>query len=317
MLGRCLSFVMLLVLVACTQAPQPYRHGRTGVDTSGLRLRDGGTVLIMPIEGAARPMAEIIGKGLADSLGTRNIPSTSNPLNNPSYKVRGQVILNFSSKKDDYLGQIYWTFADRNGTVVHESSQQISATAFQWNYGDQEMIDTLVETAAEEFAGYLQDRSESQAVEVADHDKDIVFKITQVKGARGDGERSLKKAMALTLRQYGARVRTKADEDTYLLSAEVDIFEPYENQERIKINWIVQDANGKELGRAGQDNRLPEGQLDGKWGRLAYEISKAAVPGIGEIVERHRIDRKFEASRPIPNTTAAPGRRNRAAPPPF
>lgn len=312
-----LSLMMLVLLVACTQAPQPYRHGRTGVDMSGLRLRDAGTVLILPIEGPARPLAQILARSLADSLGVRNIPSTSNPLSNPSYKVRGQVILDFNSDREKYHGQIYWTFMDQANRVVHESSQKIIADKFQWNYGDQEMIDQLVDTAAERFATYLQDSSESQAVELADHEKDVVFKIAEIVGARGDGKRALEKAMALTLRQFGARVRNTAGKDTFLLSAEIDILKPFEGHERIKIAWIVKDASGKELGRAQQNNRLPVGKLDGEWGRLAYDISRAAMPGIGQVVERHRLEQKFEASRMKPGRSALPGRRNRAVPPPY
>lgn len=311
------GLLLLLILTACTQAPQPYRHDRTGVDTSGLRLRDGGTVQILPIEGVAIPMGKTIASNLADSLSVRNIPATSNKLRNPTYSVRAQVIMNRKAKENEKLGSIYWTFMDRSGTVIHESNQDIKGTKFQWDYGDETVVGTLVEDAADRFAGYLQDKSEQQAVELDPRERPVVFQITDIKGTRGDGETSLRRAMGLTLRQYGASVRELADKDTYRLSADIDILDPFEGKQRIKIAWIVKDAEGHELGRAQQNNQLDEGMLDGKWGRLAYDISRAAMGGIGQVVERHRSEQLFEASRGQGNTTAAPGRRKPLSLPPF
>jgi len=318
MLRRLFSIGFLLVLVAaCTQAPQPYRHGRTGVDTSGLRLRDGGTVYIMPIEGTARPIGKMIATGLAESLGVRNIPSTPNELSNPTYKVRGQFILDFNSGRENHLGSVYWTFMDRTGKMIHESIQEIQGQRHQWDYGDQVMIDGLVDTAADKFTTYLQDASEYKAVELAENEKPVIFMVGNINGARGDGEKALRKAMSLTLRQFGAKVRSRADKDTYILNADIDILKPFEGKQRIQISWIIKDKKGNELGRARQNNQMPEGAFDGKWGGLAYNISRAAMNGIGQVVERDRLEKKFEASRQNPATTAAPGRKKGRAPAPF
>lgn len=313
-----LSVLFLIVLlVGCTQAPQPFRHARTGFDTSSLRLRDGGTVQILPMEGTSIPMAQILASSLADSLAVRNIPATPKRLRNPTYKVRGQVILNRNQATSEKMGSIYWTFMDRTGQVIHESSQEIVGKKYQWDYGDPDLIDALVEPAADRFAGYLQDASEKEAVERDATERPVVFVLDKITGTRGDGAQALHKAMGLTLRQFGARVRSQGDKDTYYLSCEVDILAPFEGKERIKIAWVVKDAEGKELGRAQQNNQLKEGVLDGKWGRLAYTISRAAMPGIGQVVERHRAEQAFEASRDQIGTSAAPGRRSRLSIPPF
>ncbi|MDV7338054.1 hypothetical protein RYZ26_00505 [Terasakiella sp. A23] len=315
---RLLSCLFLLFFVAsCTQAPQPFRHSRTGVDTSGLRLRDAGIVKILPMEGTSIPMGKILASSLADSLGARNIPATSNPLKNPSYHVRGQVLLDFNSGRKNHMGSIYWTFMDRSKKVIHESSQEIRGDVYQWEYGDQKLIDDLVENAADQFAGYLQDENEKKAVELDPKDRPVTFTITQIEGALGSGEAELRKAMGLTLRQFGASVRRQPNEHTYRLSADIDILDPFEGKQRIIIAWIVKDAEGKELGRARQNNQLDAGAFEGRWGRLAYDISRAAMPGIGQVVERHRSEQAFEASRGQRGTSAAPGHRKRLTLPPF
>ncbi|SCA55625.1 exported hypothetical protein [Candidatus Terasakiella magnetica] len=317
MLKRLICLSLLLLVVACTQAPQPMRHSRTGFDTTPLRLRDSGTVLIQPIEGAARPLAKIMAASLADSLGVRNIPSTSNPVTNTAYKVRGQVVLKRARNAKKYTGEIYWTFFSRDDKIVHESSQAINVDRYRWDYGDQHMINQLVENAAETFADYIQDKAEREAVKLDERNQQVVFKIASIKGVKPSAQKELYKAMALTLRQAGAIVRPSLSPQGYQLSCEIDVLEPYEGKQRIKVAWIVKDASGKELGRARQNNRLNEGRLEKPLGRMAYNIARAAMGGVGQMVERHREEIRFERSRTQPSHTAAPGRRKRLVAPPF
>lgn len=310
-------FLLVTLLGACTQAPQPFRHDRTGFDTSSLRLRDGGTVQVLPIEGTTIAMKDILARSLAESLAARNIPATEKKLTNPSYKVRGQVLLSDGKDRSRNLGSIYWTFMDRTNTVLHETSQTIRGDKYQWEYGDQALVTALVDNAADTFASYLQDASERKAITEDKEESMVTFSMGPIKGAQGDGEASLTKAMSLTLRQFGARVRPTANSTTYKLSADLDILKPYEGKQRIQIAWIVNAPDGEELGRIQQHNQLDVGVLDGKWGRLAYDISRAAMPGIGQVVERHRQEQAFEASRTQQGTTAAPGRREKLVIPPF
>lgn len=310
-------FLLVTLLAACTQAPQPFRHDRTGFDTSSLRLRDGGTVQVLPIEGTSIAMKDILARSLAESLAARNIPATEKRLHNPTYKVRGQVVLDKAQDPTRPLGSIYWTFMDRTDTVIHESSQTIRGDKYQWDYGDQALITALVDTAADTFASYLQDASERDAITEDKEENTVTFTMGPIKGAQGDGKSALTKAMSLTLRQFGARVRSAPNNRTYKLSADLDILKPFEGKQRIQIAWIVNAPDGEELGRIQQNNQLDAGVLQGKWGRLAYDISRAAMPGIGEVVERHRQEQAFEASRTRQGTTAAPGRREKLVIPPF
>ncbi|WP_135080649.1 hypothetical protein [Terasakiella sp. SH-1] len=317
MLKRLASLCLLLILVACTQAPQPLRHSRTGFDTNSLRLRDGGTVLILPIEGTARPLGQTIAQGLAESLGVRNIPSTSKIITNPPYKVRGQVVIERNRHTPIIKGMVYWTFFSRDDKIVQESSQPIHVERHRWEYGDQHMIDQMVERAADQFAGYLQDRAERKAVELDERNKPVAFRIGQITGVNATNKRELTKAMALTLRQAGASVKSQPSPTTYQLSCEIDVLAPFEGKQRIKVAWIVKDPQGHELGRARQNNRLEQGRMEQPLGRMAYHIAKAALNGIGPLVERHRSEIQFERSREQIGYTAPPGRRNRTIAPPF
>jgi hypothetical protein len=43
---------------------------------------------------------------------------------------------------------------------------------------------------------------------------------------------------------------------------------------------VVKDPHGKKLGTVSQKNDIPEGSLDGAWGRVADQAANAAVQGI-------------------------------------
>jgi hypothetical protein len=309
--------LLLLILAACTQAPQPYRHSRTGFDTTSLRLRDAGTVYIAPIEGVARPLAKMAAQTLAENLATRNIPSTIHTISQPPYQVRAQVLVDRKSDPKKIHGQIYWTLSDHSNKTIFETTQVLNVERHLWAYGDQKMIDALMEEAAERFAGYLQDKREREAVELAEREKDILITISGIHGAPGDGNTSLKRAMSLTLRQGGAVVTKTPRKGGFLLEGKVDVFEPFEGMQRIKIAWIISDAKGQELGRAQQQNRVEAGTFNQAWGKMAYNIARAALPGIAEVVERERTRRDYERSRLESERTAAPGRRNLLVKPPF
>jgi hypothetical protein len=53
-----------------------------------------------------------------------------------------------------------------------------------------------------------------------------------------------------------------------------------EGKQPIQIEWVVKDPNGKKLGTVSQKNDIPQGSLDGAWGKVADQAASAAVQGI-------------------------------------
>jgi hypothetical protein len=53
-----------------------------------------------------------------------------------------------------------------------------------------------------------------------------------------------------------------------------------DGKQAIQIEWVVRDPHGKKLGTVSQKNDIPEGSLDGAWGRVADQAANAAVQGI-------------------------------------
>jgi hypothetical protein len=46
------------------------------------------------------------------------------------------------------------------------------------------------------------------------------------------------------------------------------------------------DPGGKQLGVVKQENAVPQGSLDGRWGDVANFVAAAAAPGILAIIEK-------------------------------
>ena len=63
------------------------------------------------------------------------------------------------------------------------------------------------------------------------------------------------------------------------------------NAQRIEVDWLVLDANGKEAGRVVQLNEVPKGMLSLAWGDVAYVVAAEAAGGVKDVIA-NRVPRK-------------------------
>ena len=54
----------------------------------------------------------------------------------------------------------------------------------------------------------------------------------------------------------------------------------------ITIDWDVKDPSGKKLGTVSQKNEVPQGSLDGAWGKTANAAAAAAAQGILKLLPK-------------------------------
>jgi hypothetical protein len=104
--------------------------------------------------------------------------------------------------------------------------------------------------------------------------------VPSVKGAPGDGSTSLTAAIQRELTGKGVSLTERATPATYRVEGNVTLGAGREGKQAIQIEWVVKDPNGKKLGTVSQKNDIPEGSLDGSWGRVADQAAGAAVQGI-------------------------------------
>jgi hypothetical protein len=57
-----------------------------------------------------------------------------------------------------------------------------------------------------------------------------------------------------------------------------------DGKQPIQIDWTVVDPKGKKLGTVSQKNDVPQGSLDGPWGKTADAAAAAAAQGIVKLL---------------------------------
>jgi hypothetical protein len=108
--------------------------------------------------------------------------------------------------------------------------------------------------------------------------------VPTVTGAPGDGSTSLTAAIQRELQGKGVTVANGPSPSAYRVEGAVTLGEAREGKQAIQIEWVVKDPQGKRLGTVSQKNDIPEGSLDGAWGRTADQAASAAVQGIAKLL---------------------------------
>jgi uncharacterized lipoprotein YmbA len=104
--------------------------------------------------------------------------------------------------------------------------------------------------------------------------------VPSVTGAPGDGSTSLTSAIQRELQTKGIVLADRPASGAYRVEGAVTLGSSRDGKQPIQIEWVVRDPNGKKLGTVSQKNDIPEGSLDGSWGKVADQAAGAAVQGI-------------------------------------
>ena len=104
--------------------------------------------------------------------------------------------------------------------------------------------------------------------------------ITVVTGAPGDGAQSLTAALQRALSGGGVKLAAAGMTGTYSVQGRVTMGQPAGGKQSIKIEWLVFDPAGKKVGTVSQNNQVPQGSLDGPWGKTADAAAAAAAQGV-------------------------------------
>ena len=111
--------------------------------------------------------------------------------------------------------------------------------------------------------------------------------VPSVTGAPGDGSVSLTSAIQRELTRNGVSLAQAASAQTYRVEGKVAVGQPQNGKQPIQIDWNVKDPQGKTLGTVSQKNEIPQGSLDGAWGKTADAAASAAAQGILKLLPGH------------------------------
>ena len=104
--------------------------------------------------------------------------------------------------------------------------------------------------------------------------------IPTVIGAPGDGAQALTAALQRALSSNGVKLTSAGIAGAYTVQGRVTMGQPAGGKQTIKIEWQVFDPAGKKVGTVSQNNVVPQGSLDGPWGKTADAAAAAAAQGV-------------------------------------
>jgi hypothetical protein len=108
--------------------------------------------------------------------------------------------------------------------------------------------------------------------------------VPAVTGAPGDGSTTLRAALQRELTRSGVTLTEAQSPDTYIVEGKVAAGTGKDGKQPITIDWSVTDPAGKKLGTVSQKNEVPQGSLDGSWGKTADAAAAAAAQGIVKLL---------------------------------
>jgi hypothetical protein len=295
--SRSRRFLLLapLALGACGALPQPFR-GRPGQvarqlrQPPGYRLSVPASTQALLTDAAAADFA----RAMAEALAAQDVPA-----------VAGQRLP---------LDWLLITGVEREGAVVtprhalrNADGQALGmlvgrpVSARDWAEGDSATLARVAAEAAPQLASLLAriDAQRRTGDERAAGQGAPVLRLLPVRGAPGDGNRSLTARMRDSLAGFGFQVQDQAEGAGFAVSGEVTVAPAARGQQRVEIVWVVSRRDGEDLGRVAQLNEVPAGTLNGLWGDVAFVVAEEASGGIRDVITN-------AGGFPAPATAAAP-----------
>jgi hypothetical protein len=307
---RSAAFAVAGLLSACQPLPRPFADDRPPADL--LAVRDSVGVAIAAIEGRPPEAAAKLGPALAGALLKHDIPASDRTTSLGSYQLYGSVAAaQAGGEKPAIVAR--WRLYDAGGKILGEPTIKLEAAQKDWESGDDKLVARLAAASAEAVAPLVAEEppaipekppatAQVAAVETAppakaaaptetSRDDKIRLAIGEVKGAPGDGGKSLARAVVAVLKKQDLAIVDDAKKADLMLDGEVDVAGKADKQ-HVKIVWRMRRSDGAEIGTVGQENDVPRGLLDGAWGDVAYSIALAAGDGLMALVARGAPERK-------------------------
>ena len=95
-------------------------------------------------------------------------------------------------------------------------------------------------------------------------------------------------AIQRELTKNGVPLTSAASPQTYKVEGKVVMGAGKDGKQPIQIDWNVLDPKGKKLGTVSQKNEVPQGSLDGSWGKTADMAAAAAAQGIVKLLPQQK-----------------------------
>ena len=252
-----------------------------------LRVRDSISVAVAPVAGTPRAAATRLPAAMAKALLKHEIPASDKTASLSSYQLFGRIAKLRPKQGAPALAAV-WRLYDAKGRTVGERQVRVplAAPGAAGKAAEDAAVERLAALSADRLAPLLQDDMPAPKPVANTAAAGPRVAIGKINGAPGDGNAALARALAAVLPRDGVAIVAAGDKPDLMIDGTVALTPATAGQEHVALVWRVRRPGGGQIGTVGQQNDVPKGLLDGKWGDLAYNIAIAASDGIVQLVAR-------------------------------
>ena len=327
MLRSCRQIVLALccigLLGACGSLPKPFAHSGATTNNPLLALAGGGAIRVQVSPELPASLAKPLAENMIKSLWAENVPASKATSFRPRYILNGALKINYLSVSDPEQVEIIWSLRSADGEKLDAFDLRVTGDRAGWLFLDKELLVDLSADMGREVVRMLyaqqrpkrvalkqpvtkaQPASKSSAEILNDPgaipqkttsastgDSAILPKkskiyLAEIIGAPGDGNISLLRNLRRSMIIAGADIVPKRLGSDFLVKGFVNVSPPYDATNDVAIPWLVATKEGRELGKVTQNNKVPVGALNGRWGDMAHVIAQGGSIGIIDIVEQY------------------------------
>ena len=266
-------------------------------------------IQIAPVIGSPENVAHSLQSELATAIGRNGLTVATSSNATSEYVLRGYIVAarERSKAKISYI----WDVTDQTGKRVHRiTGEEIVAGAGKdpWAAVTPSVVQSIADKTAKQVASWVptsgsivaSNGGPASAPPQAPYQTasnapmqptppttgsiaaagPVTAVVPRVTGAPGDGSTALTTAIQRELSKNGLNLANTPDARSYKVEGRVAMGQSQNGKQPIQIDWNVIDPSGKKLGTVSQKNEVPQGSLDGTWGKTADAAAEAAAKGI-------------------------------------
>jgi hypothetical protein len=271
---------LLAALPACGSLPQPFR-GRPGAVATRLARPPAYRLAVPAPPGAMLTDADAasFAEALAEALMAQEVPA----VHGEALPLDWLVVA--SARREGNQVVPRYALRDADGGSLGELAGR-PVTFRDWAEGGAPVLRRAATDAAPALAALVAriDARRRTGDERAAGAGPPVVLLRPVRGAPGDGNRSLTARMTERLAGRGMQVQDQAEGAQFAVTGEVTVAPSGRGRQRVEIVWTVSRRDGYDLGRVVQLNEVPAGSLDGLWGDIAFVVADEAAGGVRDVI---------------------------------
>ena len=293
---RWIGVLTAAVLVAgCSALPKPFQKEGFRASSNLVTLPDGGAISVRIDKSSPDGLKKTLESALIAAFAKANIPASSDPGFSADFLLKSEIVIDRSLVLRPETLNFTWELFSADGTLAVSFEQFVQGENAGWLMSNSPLLTRTAGDVAQLLAEYIQNNQADDLKNMSANTSRPVGSVARltpkiylmaVDGAPGNGNMALHQSLLFILKRDGCEVVRSRQDAQYLVKGVVSVSQPFHGKSDVSITWRVISSDGKELGKINQNNSVPVGALNNRWGRIAFAVAKGASAGIKDVVGR-------------------------------